>query len=109
VSIPGPWAALILLAAAYRIWRLISEDDILDVPRRKIVRLPLDWEEGEAIDDRYRVTLAKFISCPWCLGFHVTWVLWLFWEWQPHLILVLSTPFALSAGVGAISTLIDRD
>jgi len=107
MSVPSPWTALLLIAAAYRIWRLLSEDVILDWPRRKVVRLPYRWEEGEVIPPNYRAGLAEFISCPWCLGFHVCWILWLCWVLWPTETTFLSTPLAFSAAVGIVRVKLD--
>lgn len=59
---PGPFEALLLGLGAWRIWHLLSEDLILDQPRRYITKR---WP---ALED--------FIECPFCLGFWVAlaWV-----------------------------------
>lgn len=107
MNVPSPWVALILTAAAFRIWRVIAVDVILERPRRFIARLPYNWEEGQPIPDNYRNGFAEFLLCPWCLGFHVCLVLWLCWLIFPTETLFVSTPFALSAAVGIIRGKLD--
>ena len=102
MKIPDWWTFAILALASFRLWRLAAEDEIFQIPRRKLVRLPVEWEEGELVPDGYRIELAKFISCPWCLGLHISVVLWLLWLWQPEWITGLSVPLALSAVVGLV-------
>ena len=102
MKIPDWWSFLILALAAFRIWRLASEDEILQLPRRRLVRLPKTWEEGDLLPDEYRLGLARFISCPWCLGFWISIAIWLLWLWQSEWITGLCVPFALSAAVGLL-------
>jgi hypothetical protein len=101
--IPSWWQAVILAAAAWRIFALLSSDDILDRPRRYVTRIDEKWEkEGDWTGDGYRSKLAEFIDCPYCLGFWVAlawWGAWLIW---PHATLVAGTPFMLSAGLVAL-------
>lgn len=99
MTVPVPWAALILIAAAYRIWRLLAEDTILTRPRRWLTNLPADWEEDDPIPDDYRIGLANFISCPACFGFWIALAIWLIWEVTPFWTEVFSMPLAISAGL----------
>ena len=92
--------------AVYRVWRLLAEDEILDVPRRRVLRY-VGWEEGDDLPDGYRVKWADFLTCPWCAGFWLCVLAWLFWLWFPSLSLVIATPFALSALVGLIRVNLD--
>jgi len=107
MSIPTPWAALLLVAASYRLWRLLAEDTILDRPRRWLVRLPRDWEEGMQLPIAYRMRLAEFINCPWCSGFWISIAVWLLWQAEEHWVTVLAVPLAVSAGVGITRGLLD--
>jgi hypothetical protein len=110
VNTPGAWQFILLALAAYRVYRLIAEDTILDRPRRWLVRLGSDWQtEGDPVPKAYRTKFAAFITCPWCCGAHVSWVIWLCWQWEPHWTLVLCTPFALSAVVGLTAKNLDRE
>jgi Protein of unknown function (DUF1360) len=102
VDIPD-WYALILLGlGGFRIWRLLADDDILERPRRWIVRLPKNWREGDELPSNYREYLALFINCPWCLGSWIVLVIWIFWQVWPHGTEVTMVPFALSALVGLV-------
>lgn len=105
MSIPS-WYELVLLAlAAFRLWRLLAEDDILDRPRRYVTALPRAWKPNDPLSTNYRNGLAAFISCPWCLGFWVVLALWGAWEVWPHAVLVVSAPLAVSALVGFLGSI----
>jgi len=97
MSLPGAWQTILLALAAYRIFRLLSEDTILDRPRKWLVRLPANWDESISIPDDYRLGLAKFISCSLCMGFWISVSVWLLWQLNGHWTEVLATPFAISA------------
>lgn len=88
-QIPDWWAVALLSLAAFRLWRLLAEDTILDGPRAKLVR--------------YR----EFVTCPWCLGAWVAIGWWLAWCAWPHWSLIVATPFAISALVGLVAANID--
>jgi hypothetical protein len=102
------WFALLLLAlAAYRLFRLIGEDTILDRPRAWLLRIPVDYKDGDPIPDAYREHLGLFLQCPWCAGFWITlgwWAAW--WEW-PHASLFAAAPLALSTIVGLTAKNLD--
>ena len=90
--IPSPWEWALLALAAFRIWKLIADDALLDRPRVWVLaRLP----DGKA---------ELFIVCPWCLGWWLSlaWVV-AFWLW-PHGAVVAAVPFAVSAAVGLIAS-----
>jgi hypothetical protein len=106
--VPEWWEFVLLALATFRVFHLIAEDTILDRPRRKLLRLAKDWEEGDDFGDEYRLKWAIFITCVWCLGWWIGlgwWGLWLlFGDWT----LVAATPWALSAVVAAIAVALDR-
>lgn len=81
---PDAWEAVLLAAAAYRVWRLLAEDSILDRPR-----------------DLLPHRVADFVECPWCLGFWVSAAAYASWRAAPKATLVLAAPLAISAAVGA--------
>lgn len=107
MRVPDWWAVTLLAIAAFRVWRLIAEDDILDRPRRYVTRLGSKWKkEGDPLPAGYRIKLADFLSCPYCAGWWVglAWVgAW--WAW-PHGTLIAATPFAVSALLVAAERLI---
>lgn len=87
--IPDVWPFALVALAAYRTWKLLAEDIILEPARKG----PFS-EGGKAW---------PLISCPWCLGAWISVAWWgAWWEW-PHDTLVVSVPFALSAVVGTLA------
>lgn len=105
------WYVFILLAlAAYRTWRLLAEDDILDRPRNALLRLDPHWQkEGDYTGDGYRERLGTFLSCPWCLGFWLVLAWWGAWQAWPHGTTVVAVPMALSALVPLIERVTSAD
>lgn len=84
-AIPS-WLSLALLAlAAYRTYRLIADDEILDPVRDRL-----------APDGSKR---AHFIACAACLGAWVSLGWWLAWCAWPFWTLVVAAPAAISAVV----------
>jgi len=91
------WYGLILLGlAAYRTWRLLAEDSILDKPR---LRLYQRIRKESFVD---------FVSCPWCFGAWLVLAWWGAWQLWPHGTLVAAGPLALSAVVGIIGWAVPR-
>lgn len=108
MSVPDWYETLLLSLAAFRLWRLISEDDILDRPRRRLLRLGDEWQEdGDPVPDDYRSGLASFLTCPWCSGAWLAGAWWLAWlafdEWATG----LAVPLAMSATVGIVRGRLD--
>jgi hypothetical protein len=100
LNIPD-WYELALLAlAAWRLFHLVAFDDILDRPRRYITRLNRTWkQEGDATGLRYREGLASFITCPFCMGFWTSVLVWVGWLVFPTETLWVAVPLALNAGL----------
>jgi hypothetical protein len=97
------WLVLSLLAlAAFRTYRLIGRDAILDRPRKWAVNLPRDWREDDTVPDDYREELAMFLECPWCAGFWITLAWWAAWLASHRWAAIVAVPFALSAVVALI-------
>ncbi len=113
--IPPIYQFALLALAAYRIWRLLAEDEILEWPRRYLVRLPQTWDEGDSIPRAYRNKLADFLTCPWCLGFWVSLGSYVGWmltlgdtpDSVSDVFVALGIWFALSAVVGIIRSQLD--
>lgn len=104
-DVPSWWELLLLALAAWRTFRLLAEDDILDTPRRKLLRLGKDWQPGSKPPDDYRFQLSEFITCPYCAGFWVAiawWAAWLVW---PHATTLLAVPLAINTVVIAATKL----
>lgn len=92
------WYQLILLSfAAWRVYRLISEDTILERPRRWALRLDENWQkEGDDPGDSYRQEWGQFITCPYCLGAWSGAAWWLAWILWPHATTIAAVPLAIS-------------
>jgi hypothetical protein len=92
------WYALIQLGlASWRIYQLLSDDEVLDRPRRWLLRLDVNWAPGQPVEDTYRLKLARFITCPYCFGFWIAVAWWAAWEIWPHATLIAAAPLAISA------------
>ena len=103
MSIPN-WYGLVLLSlAAFRTWRLVSEDTIFERPRRYVTGLPQKWKAGDSLPKGYREYLAIFIECPWCAGFWISLLWWGAFQLWEHGALVVAVPFAISAAVALIA------
>lgn len=113
--IPEPYVFVLLALIAFRLWRLIAEDDILEKPRRWLVRLPYEWEEGQKLPDEYKEKWALFITCPWCAGAWVSLLVYAIWvatlgegpDSFEDLLVGAGVWFAVSASVGLIRTNLD--
>lgn len=113
--IPPVWHFALLALCAYRVWRLIAEDEILERPRRFVLRLGDEWaEDGDPVPDGYREKWALFLTCPWCAGAWISGLVYLAWLWlygdpdHPSNVLTgVAVWFALSATVGIIRRQLD--
>lgn len=100
MDIPNWYEAVLLALAAWRTFQLIAFDDILDRPRRHVTALGKEWQEdGDKVPDNYRLSLADFITCPYCAGFWITGLWWGAWQAWPHETLVVAALLALHAGM----------
>ena len=108
MSVPSPWVMILLVGGAFRIWRLLAVDTILERPRRWLVRLPRDWnEEEDEVPPTYNEKLAEMIECPWCLGAWISLVVWGLWQVDPHLTEVFASLATVSAAVGLVRENLD--
>jgi hypothetical protein len=96
VNVPN-WYELALLAlAAWRVFQLLSDDEILERPRRYVTsKLDEKWE--------------LFIECPYCAGFWIAVVWWGAWLIWPYETLVFAVPWAISASVIGASKILSSD
>ena len=85
--VPPPWLFVLGALAAWRIYKLVSEDTILDRPR--------NW-----LTDR-STWAAELLECPYCAGFWVSLLGSLGWYLAEGLDVFgwLVTAFAMSAAV----------
>lgn len=110
MNIPGWYALGLLGVAAWRVFQLIANDDILDRPRRYVTRLGSKWQkDGDPVPKEYRVTLANWLTCPYCLGAWIALAWWGAWLAWPHGTLVAAVPFVLSALVVAADKILSSD
>lgn len=100
MTVPDWWAVTLLALAAYRVWRILAEDSVLDGLRRRVLRMGDDWEkEGDPLPPNYRWRLGNFVRCPACLGFWVALAWWIGWEINGKWALIFAAPFAISQAV----------
>ena len=96
MNIPDWWTAVLLALAAWRVFQLIAEDEILNGPRRYVTgKLDEKWE--------------LFIECPYCAGFWIAFAWWGAWQINEEWTLIVAVPFALSAGVIAATKVLSSD
>jgi hypothetical protein len=94
-AVPETWPFALLALAAWRTFKLLSEDAILDRPRDRLA--PPDSRRDH------------FLSCAYCLGAHCALAWWLAWIVSAHWATVVAVPFALSAVVALIAVHGDSD
>lgn len=107
MTVPNWYTLALLSLAAYRTFRLLSEDTILDRLRARVLGYR-GWQEGQKLPSSYRVKLSEFVGCPACLGAWVSLFWWVAWEWQTHITTVAAVPLAVSVIVIAVSSFIDK-
>jgi len=113
--IPPIYQFILLSLVAYRLWRLLAEDEILERPRRFIVRLPQTWEDNDPVPLTYRASLAAFLTCAWCMGFWISLLVYVGWMFtvgdHPHsssqVVTAIGVWFAISCVVGVIRSKLD--
>jgi len=107
--IPEPWEFALLALAAFRLWRLIGDDGVLDRPRNWLLA------QIDARFDNRGDKLDYFITCPWCagawvsLGVYIGWLLTLgdLPDSTDDVFVGLGVWFAISAVVGYLGVTID--
>lgn len=107
MTIPDWWAFTLLALAAYRVFRLLSQDDILDRPRSWVLGYR-GWKEGQPLPGTYRDKAAEFLTCPSCCGFWVSLGWWTAYQLWPHGTTVAAVPLAISAAVIAVAFMLDE-
>lgn len=109
-SYPEPWVFALLVLGAMRITRLVGWDTLTAGLRERAT----GWtDDGHRLDvthpSRARgQAIRAFVSCPWCLGFWISVLVWLAWLEWPRATLVAMTPFAINAVVGVIVKKLDE-
>lgn len=104
MSVPNWYEFILLSLAAFRTFRLIAADTILDGPRERIIKRA-SWQlpSGE-----YRKKLDEWAHCPWCMGFWITLAWWGFWLITERWSIILAVPWALSAVVALVAVNLDE-
>jgi hypothetical protein len=116
MKIPQWWDLLLLGAASWRSFQLIAFDDLLDRPRRWVLRLG-DWDpeydnqgnQTRDLPDDYRLHWAQFITCPYCAGAWIALAWWGAFQITPHWTLVFATIGALFCAPVAGHKLLARE
>ena len=72
MEVPNWYELALLSLAAWRIFHLVSDDDILDRPRRWVLRLDPAWEKegdpvGKRVLKRGLYLRARIVPGIWCL------------------------------------------
>ena len=110
MSVPDWYQLLLLAAAAWRTFQLVSEDDLLDRPRRWTLRLGSEWKkEGDQVPAGYRAKWGAFITCPYCSGAWLAAAWWAAWQLEEHWVTIAAVPFALSALVIGQAKILSSD
>ena len=89
MKIPDWFELVILIAAAWRTFQFICCDDLIERPRKRVLKW-LD-REGEY--------WTLFIECPYCAGFWNGLAWWGAWLISPFWATAIAVPWAISAGV----------
>lgn len=91
-----PITLLIYVLAAYRLTRLIIQDEITEPLRERIwKRFPPHTKAG------------YLITCPWCVSVYVATLLTLSYILIPSVMFTIALILALSAAAGILSKFID--
>lgn len=98
VRVPGWYEGLLLALAAFRTFKLLATDTILDWPRNRSYEQVFHWWGPKA-----KLYWQEFLECPWCTGFWMSLGWWGAWQLWPHGSLVAAVPMALSALVGTLA------
>lgn len=110
MNIPSWYEFFLLGLAAWSIFHLLAHDEILNRPRRKLLRLGDEWKkEGDPYPDDYRFEWALFLTCPYCAGMWI-WGGWLvaWWIW-PAGVLPIAVLMAGRGLVVAAQKLLGKD
>ena len=91
-------------AAAYRVTRLLQEDQLPPLPA---LRQKMTWLVTHGEPSRLQGELIYMVNCSWCLGFWVSVAVLLADALAPRLWRPLATALALSALVGVARTKLD--
>lgn len=98
MTVPDWYSLLLVGIAIWRTFQLLAEDDILDVPRRRLLRTARTWtKQGDDPGDDYRLKWALFLTCPYCAGFWVGIVWAGAWQISNFWTEIATLPFVYNA------------
>lgn len=93
--IPDWWEMVLLVAGAYRLWRLLGVDKITEGVRDRFFWRFRDRGWATWVDD--------LVSCPWCLGSWLAIGVWGVWLVLPYPALVACGMLTAMTGVGLLA------
>jgi len=111
MNIPNWFEFLLLGLASWSLFHLLAHDEILDKPRRKVLRLGDEWQEvGDPFPDDYRIKWGRFLTCPYCAGMWI-WAGWLiaWWIWPAGVLPIAVLMGGRAMVIGAQKLLIKED
>lgn len=88
MSIPDWYELALLGLASWRSFQFAAFDEILDRPRRWLLRL----DEGE----NYRLSLDRFITCSYCAGAWIAIIWWGAWQITERWTTIIASLVALT-------------
>ena len=104
--IPDPFEFLLLALAAWRVWRLVAEDALLDRPREWLLGAPVPTGNATPLPG-YRPKVAYWLTCPYCCGFWISVGWWAGWLLLDEWAVAGAVPWAISAVVALVATNLD--
>ena len=96
---------VILSLGAWRLWRVLSTDEILDIPRDRLLGTS---QLSGGVTHYKRKRLAAFLGCAWCSGFWIAVGVFASWHWwSAENTVLIATPFAIAAVIGLVTAHLD--
>ncbi len=94
---------IILILAAYRLFRLAAWDTITEPIRWWVT----GYDDHGGMRRRRPDWIGDLWGCPFCLGFWISAALVGAWWWEPGWTLAVALVFAVSAGCALVATRLD--
>jgi hypothetical protein len=105
---PNAIELVILVLAAYRLFRFASVDGITATLREWVTGYRDPREEDPARKTRRRPEwLADLVACPWCAGWWVSLALTLAWWAWPTAAICFALPWAVSGAAALVMARLD--